>query len=126
MQYDSLQIERRSNQPQRTRAIQVRKLGLALLLCSCVTPAFAQSANFRAVDSNSDRKLSQDELETSFGASGAAQLLRQSDHNQDGQLTIFELRQDRDSGAHSYSDDRETDDDDRDDDDGDGDSEGDD
>lgn len=94
-----------------------------VLLCAFLTPAFAQSASFRNVDTNSDRVLSRDELVSAFGARGAARLLSQSDHNSDGKLTISELRQGYRSGGDTGDarrGDRDDDDGDRDDD-GDGD-----
>ncbi|WP_300039284.1 hypothetical protein [uncultured Roseobacter sp.] len=96
------------------------KLCLIPLICTLSTPAFAQSASFRSVDTNSDRVLSRDELVEAFGTSAAARLLAQSDHNQDGQITISELRQDsrRDADRDTDdSDENDDDDDDRDDDD---------
>lgn len=54
--------------------------------------ASAQSASFRSVDTNSDAVLSFDELAAAFGRDGANRLLRSSDHNGDGRITISELR----------------------------------
>ncbi|MEM9476938.1 MAG: hypothetical protein AAGA71_16710 [Pseudomonadota bacterium] len=54
--------------------------------------AFAQSASFRSVDTNSDRVLTFDELAAAFGRDGAIRLLRSTDHNGDGRITIPELR----------------------------------
>ncbi len=54
--------------------------------------ASAQSASFRAVDTNSDGVLSRNELIAAFGRMGAVRLLRSSDHNNDGRITISELR----------------------------------
>lgn len=95
-----------------------------LVICAFLTPALAQSASFRTVDTNSDRVLSRDELISAFGVRGAEQLLAQSDRNGDGKLTIFELRQgsrsrgdtgdtgrnDRDDGDENADDDGDRDD----------------
>ena len=114
----------------RRRGILLVAVVALLLAYTLMTPAFAQSANFRSVDTNSDRVLSQDELVRAFGTSGAARLLSQSDHNGDGNLTISELRRGNRSGGaigRNDNDDADDDDGDRDDDgeDGDGDGEGD-
>lgn len=90
--------------------------------------ALAQSASFRAVDINSDGVLTLDELTSAFGRNGAKRLLRSTDHNGDGRITISELRRgpfgdrgdDKRPGASN------DDDDDRDDDRDDGNDEGDD
>ncbi|WP_390911307.1 hypothetical protein [Pseudosulfitobacter sp. SM2401] len=103
-----------------------------LVIYAFLTPAFAQSASFRNVDTNSDRVLSRDELVSAFGSRGAARLLSQSDHNGDGKLTISELRQGSRSGGGtgdaSTNDNEDGDDGDRDDSgsegDGDGDGDG--
>ena len=55
-------------------------------------PASAQSASFRSVDTNSDGVLTFDELIATFGRRGANRLLRSTDHNGDGRITIPELR----------------------------------
>ena len=55
-------------------------------------PAFAQSASFRSVDTNSDGVLTFDELVAKFGRDGANRLLRSTDHNGDRRITISELR----------------------------------
>lgn len=81
-----------------------------------MTPAFAQSASFRSVDTNSDLVLSRDELVRAFGSRGAARLLSQSDHNGDGKLTISELRQKVRSGGNTGDAGRTNSDDDDDDD----------
>ena len=73
-------------------------------------PASAQSASFRSVDTNSDRVLSFDELAAAFGRNGANRLLRSTDHNGDGRITIAELRRGPDDD--NRDDDREDDGDD--------------
>lgn len=55
-------------------------------------PSSAQSASFRSVDTNSDRALTLDELVAAFGRNGANRLMRSTDHNGDGRITIPELR----------------------------------
>ncbi len=96
-----------------------------------VSNAPAQSASFRSVDTNSDRVLSRSELTAAFGAAGASRLLRRSDRNGDGVLTVGELRRDPDDDRGDRPADRgernDRNDDDRDDDggdDGDGDGDG--
>lgn len=109
-------------------------LAFAIWVCvSVTTHANAQTASFRAVDTNSDGILNFDELVDAFGRDGAATLLRRSDHNGDSRLSISELRRDRDSdrtggdrerdsrndrGDRDDDDGDDRDDDDRDDDDG--------
>lgn len=61
---------------------------VAILPCSLA----AQTASFRAVDTNSDGVLSVDELVAAFGRAGANRLLGSTDRNGDGQITILELR----------------------------------
>lgn len=85
----------------------------------------AQSAPFRAVDTNGDQVLSYDELVRAFGRASARKLLRQSDLNGDGAISIRELRQssqpggfDEDAAGKATGND-DGDDDDRDDTDGD-------
>ena len=55
-------------------------------------PSTAQSASFRSVDTNADRVLTLNELVAAFGRNGANRLLRTTDHNGDGRITISELR----------------------------------
>lgn len=105
---------------------------LSFLVFFAAAPASAQSASFRAVDTNSDGVLSQSELVAAFGREGANRLLRSTDHNADGRITIPELRRgpnenDDDDSQQSAGDRDDNHDDDRDDDDGrDGDDGGDD
>lgn len=95
---------------------------LTWLMLACVpSPADAQSASFRAVDTNSDGVLSRNELIAAFGRAGSNRLLQTTDHNNDGRITIFELRRgpnDRRADPED-EDDRDDDDDDNGDDDGD-------
>ncbi len=92
----------------------------------CVVPvltvsplqALAQSASFRSVDTDSDRRLNRAELTTAFGAAGAARLLNRSDHNGDGVLTVGELRRDPEDDRSDRNARDNRDDDDRDDDNG--------
>lgn len=100
------------------------------------TPAAAQSASFRSVDTNSDGVLTFNELAAAFGRDGANRLLNSTDHNGDGRITISELRrapndEDRDDdrrpgASNERDDDRDDDGDDGDDDGDDGDDGGDD
>lgn len=76
------------------------------------TPAYAQSASFRSVDSNSDGALSYDELVAAFGTGGANRLLQTTDHNGDGYITVFELRRDSEDDRDSQSRSSSSDDDD--------------
>lgn len=74
-----------------------------VLICSGILPgpSSAQSASFRAVDTNSDGVLTFGELVAAFGRSGATRLLGSSDHNGDGRITILELRRAPDDGGRS-------------------------
>ena len=62
-------------------------LGLFLVVTS-PQQGSAQSASFRSVDKNRDGVLSYRELIDQFGRAGADRLLRQSDRNNDDNLTI--------------------------------------
>ena len=105
------------------------RTSVILSALSLAPPAAAQSASFRSVDTNSDGVLTRDELVATFGARGARRLLERSDHNGDGQLTIWELRRDRANGQEEEksrtSDEEEDDDDESDDSDKDDDEDGD-
>lgn len=86
---------------------------LWLLMAWVPSTVSAQSASFRAVDTNSDGVLSRNELIAAFGRAGAARLLRSTDHNNDGRITIFELRRGpKDRRNDDRDDDRDDDDDD--------------
>ncbi len=117
-----------------SRKTAVRFTIVIAFFCCLLSPVAAQTASFRSVDTNSDNVLSFDELFDAFGRDGAFQILQQSDHNNDGRVTIHELRQDKSDARDSDndrddrsdrnsrnnrndSDDREDDDDDDDDDD---------
>lgn len=105
---------------------------LCILLASFAfssTPAAAQSASFRSVDTNSDGVLTFNELAAAFGRNGANRVLRSTDHNGDGRITIRELRRgpdDDDRGRDQRPDSTNDRDDDPDDDRDDGDDAGDD
>ncbi|WP_299592760.1 hypothetical protein [uncultured Tateyamaria sp.] len=94
-------------------------LPLALLVTFIsFSSAYAQSASFRSVDSNSDGSLSFDELVAAFGRDGATRLMRSTDHNGDSRITIRELRRgprEEPEGGTSRSGSGDNDDDDRDD-----------
>ncbi len=91
---------------------------VSAFLCCVLSPAAAQTASFRSVDTNSDNVLSFDELFEAFGRDGAFQILEQSDHNNDGRVTIHELRQNPEQARNSNDDGDDRDDsNDRDDDD---------
>ena len=105
----------------------VHRIGVVLL--ASITFAFspasevaAQTASFRSVDTNRDGVLDLEELEVAFGQAGARRLLSTVDRNNDGRITIPELRATYDDDERSQTgrnDDRDDDDrgDDRNDDD---------
>lgn len=78
---------------------------LLALMCTglTLTPSsgFAQSASFRSVDTNADGVLTFNELVAAFGRNGARRIMRSTDHNGDGRITIPELRRDPDDNARS-------------------------
>lgn len=99
-------------------------LCLALLAFLMPAPVSAQTASFRAVDTNSDGILSVNELVAAFGRAGANRLLQSTDHNGDGRITISELRRGPDEGRDDDQDDDRDDDGDDDGDDDNGDDDG--
>lgn len=78
--------------------IVVSPVPVLLVLLSTPTAADAQTASFRAVDTDSNGVLSVDELVARFGPDGAARLLDRSDRDGDRSLTIPELRYEAGNG----------------------------
>ena len=97
--------------------MKLSQLLLTTSLCAVVAmPAFAQSRSFSDVDRNNDGVLSEEELETAFGANGAFLFLKENDSDGDGYVSVAEIRlsQDDDESSDESDDDSDESDDDSD------------
>jgi len=88
---------------------------LTTSLCAVAAmPAFAQARSFSEVDQNDDGFLSEVELVAAFGASGASSIILRSDMDEDGSVSIAEIKISHDDDESDDEDDDEPDDDDSD------------
>ena len=100
--------------------MKLSQLLLTTSLCAVVAmPAFAQSRSFSDVDRNNDGVLSEEELETAFGANGAFLFLKENDSDGDGYVSVAEIRLSQDDDESSDASDESDDDSDESDDDSD-------
>jgi len=98
--------------------MKLSQLLLTTSLCAVVSmPAFAKSLSFSAIDTNSDRVLSKDELVAAYGVDDALLLLSKNDGNGDKSISADEVRLSQDDDDNDDDDDDDDDDSDDDDDD---------
>ena len=82
--------------------MKLSQLLLTTSLCAVVAmPAFAQSRSFSDVDRNNDGVLSEEELETAFGANGAFLFLKENDSDGDGYVSVAEIQLSQDDDESS-------------------------